>query len=62
MNDSSVTKQDNQIVVEQTVTDNSLETKHESERTVLQNENIEEKRKYPEEITKKSLGLEIRLK
>ena len=66
MNDSSVTKQDNQIVVEQTVTDNSLETKHESERTVLQNENIEEKkkeeRKYPEEVTKKSLGLEIRLK
>ena len=66
MNDSSVTKQDNQIVVEQTVTDNSLETKHESERTVLQNEDIEEKkkeeRKYPEEVTKKSLGLEIRLK
>ena len=66
MNDASVTKQDKQIVVEQTVTDNSLETKHESERTVLQNENIEEKkkeeRKYPEEVTKKSLGLEIRLK
>ena len=66
INDSSATKQDNQIVVEQTVTDNSLETKHESERTVLQNENIEEKkkeeRKYPEEVTKKSLGLKIRLK
>ena len=53
-------------IVEQTTTDNSLETKHESERTVLQNEDIEEKkkeeRKYPEEVTKKSLGLEIRLK
>ena len=53
-------------IVEQTTTDNSLETKQESETTVQQNENIEEnkkeERKYPEEVIKKSLGLEIKLK
>ena len=53
-------------IVEQTITDNSLETKQESETTVQQNENIEEnkkeERKYPEEVIKKSLGLEIKLK
>ena len=40
--------------------------KQESETTVQQNENIEEnkkeERKYPEEVIKKSLGLEIKLK
>ena len=53
-------------IVEQTTTDNSLETKQESETTVQQNENIEEnkkeEKKYPEEVIKKSLGLEIKLK
>ena len=53
-------------IVEQTITDNSLETKQEIETTVQQNENIEEnkkeERKYPEEVIKKSLGLEIKLK
>ena len=52
-------------IVEQTITDNSLETKQEIETTVQQNENIEEnkkeERKYPEEVIKKSLGLEIKL-
>ena len=53
-------------IVEQTITDNSFDTKQESETTVQQNENIEEnkkeERKYPEEVIKKSLGLEIKLK
>ena len=66
INDSSVTKQDNQIVVEQAITDNSPEIKQENETVVQQNENTEEKkkveRKYPEEVIKKSLGLEIKLK
>ena len=66
MNDSSITKQDNQIVVEQAITDNSPEIKQENETVVQQNENTEEKkkveRKYPEEVIKKSLGLEIKLK
>ena len=66
INDSSVTKQDNQIVVEQAITDNSPEIKQENETIVQQNENTEEKkkveRKYPEEVIKKSLGLEIKLK
>ena len=66
INDSSATKQDNQIVVEQTVIDNSPEIKQENEIAVQENENTEEKkkdeRKYPEEVTKKSLGLEIKLK
>jgi len=66
INDSSVTKQDNQIVVEQAITDNSPEIKQENGTVVQQNENTEEKkkveRKYPEEVIKKSLGLEIKLK
>ena len=66
INDSSVTKQDNQIVVEQAITDNSPEIKQENETVVQQNENTEEKkkveRKYLEEVIKKSLGLEIKLK
>ena len=53
-------------IVEQTITDNSLEARQESETTVQQNENIEEnkkeEKKYPEEVIKKSLGLEIKLK
>ena len=66
INDSSITKQDNQIVVEQAITDNSPEIKQENGTVVQQNENTEEKkkveRKYPEEVIKKSLGLEIKLK
>ena len=66
INDSSVTKQDNQIVVEQAITNNSPEIKQENGTVVQQNENTEEKkkveRKYPEEVIKKSLGLEIKLK
>ena len=66
INDSSITKQDNQIVVEQAITDNSPEIKQENGTVVQQNESTEEKkkveRKYPEEVIKKSLGLEIKLK
>ena len=59
-------KDNQEKVVKQAITDNSLETKQENETTVQQNENTEEnkkeERKYPEEVTKKSLGLEIKLK
>ena len=59
-------KDNQEKVVKQAITDNSLETKQENETTVQQNKNTEEnkkeERKYPEEVTKKSLGLEIRLK
>ena len=59
-------KDNQKKVVKQAITDNSLETKQENETTVQQNENTEEnkkeERKYPEEVTKKSLGLEIKLK
>ncbi|WP_339120358.1 murein L,D-transpeptidase catalytic domain family protein [Fusobacterium nucleatum] len=53
--------------VEQTITDNTPETKKEDEIVVIQqNENVQEdkkeERKYPEEVTKKSLGLENKLK
>ena len=54
--------------VEQTVTtDNTLETRKDNETVVPQQnesvqENKKEERKYPEEVTKKSLGLEIKLK
>ena len=53
--------------VEQTITDNTPETKKEDETVVIQqNENVQEdkkeERKYPEEVTKKSLGLENKLK
>ena len=65
-NDSSATKQDNQVAVEQTVTDNSSKIKQDTETVVQENENVEEKkkteRKYSEEVTKRSLGLEIKLK
>ena len=59
-------KDNQEKVVKQAITDNSLETKQENETTVQQNKNTEEnkkeERKYPEEVTKKSLGLEIKLK
>ena len=54
--------------VEQTVTtDNTLETEKDDETVVpQQNENVQEnkkeERKYPEEVTKKSLGIGIKLK
>ncbi|MFC2423260.1 MAG: murein L,D-transpeptidase catalytic domain family protein [Fusobacterium polymorphum] len=54
--------------VEQTVTtDNTLETKKDDETVVpQQNENVQEikkeERKYPEEVTKKSLGIGIKFK
>ena len=53
--------------VEQTITDNTPETKKEDETVVIQQyENVQEdkkeERKYPEEVTKKSLGLENKLK
>ena len=54
--------------VEQTVTtDNTLETRKDNETVVPQQnesvqENKKEERKYPEEVIKKSLGLEIKLK
>ncbi|EFG95761.1 murein L,D-transpeptidase catalytic domain family protein [Fusobacterium nucleatum subsp. nucleatum ATCC 23726] len=53
--------------VEQTITDNTPETKKEDETVVIQqNENVQEdkkeERKHPEEVTKKSLGLENKLK
>ena len=53
--------------VEQTITDNTPETKKEDETVVSQeNENVQEdkkeERKYPEEVIKKSLGLENKLK
>ena len=54
--------------VEQTVTtDNTLETKKDDEIVVpQQNENVQEikkeERKYPEEVTKKSLGIGIKFK
>ena len=54
--------------VEQTVTtDNTLETRKDNETVVTQqNENVQEnkkeERKYPEEVTKKSLGIGIKFK
>ena len=66
LNDENINNQEK--AVEQTVTtDNTLETKKDDETVVpQQNENVQEikkeERKYPEEVTKKSLGLEIRLK
>ena len=54
--------------VEQTVTiDNASETKKDDETVVpQQNENVQEikkeERKYPEEVTKKSLGIGIKFK
>ena len=54
--------------VEQTVTtDNTLETEKDDKTVVpQQNENVQEnkkeERKYPEEVTKKSLGIGIKFK
>ncbi|RRD28868.1 hypothetical protein EII27_00385 [Fusobacterium canifelinum] len=66
LNDENINNQEK--VVEQTIiTDNTLETKNEAETEVSQqNENIQEnkkeERKYPEEVTKKSLGIGIKFK
>ena len=66
LNDENINNQEK--AVEQTVTtDNTLETEKDDKTVVSQqNENVQEnkkeERKYPEEVTKKSLGLEIRLK
>ena len=66
LNDENINNQEQ--AVEQTVTtDNTLETRKDNETVVPQQnesvqENKKEERKYPEEVTKKSLGLEIRLK
>ena len=64
LNDENINNQEK--AVEQTVTtDNTLETK---DKTVVpqQNENVQEnkkeERKYPEEVTKKSLGIGIKFK
>ena len=66
LNDENINSQEK--AVEQTATtDNTSETKKEDETVVIQqNENIhedkKEERKYPEEVIKKSLGLENKLK
>ena len=66
LNDENINSQEK--AVEQTATtDNTSETKKEDETVVIQqNENIQEdkkeERKYPEEVIKKSLGLENKLK
>ena len=66
LNDENINIQEK--AVEQTATtDNTSETKKEDETVVIQqNENVQEdkkeERKYPEEVIKKSLGLENKLK
>ena len=61
LNEESANNQEN--VVENTIIDNSLETKKEDETVPnQQNENKQEERKYPEEVIKKSLGIEIKFK
>ena len=66
LNDENINNQEQ--AVEQTVTtDNTLETRKDNETVVPQQnesvqENKKEERKYPEEVIKKSLGLEIKLK
>ena len=66
LNDENINNQEK--AVEQTVTtDNTLETKKDDETVVpQQNENVQEnkkeERKYPEEVTKKSLGIGIKFK
>ena len=64
LNDENINNQEQ--AVEQTITtDNASETK---DKTVVpqQNENVQEnkkeERKYPEEVTKKSLGIGIKFK
>ena len=66
LNDENINNQEQ--AVEQTVTtDNASETKKDDETVVpQQNENVQEnkkeERKYPEEVTKKSLGIGIKFK
>jgi len=66
LNDENINNQEK--AVEQTVTtDNASETKKDDETVVpQQNENVQEnkkeERKYPEEVTKKSLGIGIKFK
>ena len=66
LNDENINNQEK--AVEQTVTiDNTLETKKDDETVVpQQNENVQEIKKeeikYPEEVTKKSLGIGIKFK
>lgn len=66
LNDENINNREK--AVEQTVTtDNTLETKKDDEIVVpQQNENVQEikkeERKYPEEVTKKSLGIGIKFK
>ena len=66
LNDENINNQEK--AVEQTVTtDNTLETKKDDKTVVSQqNENVQEnkkeERKYPEEVTKKSLGIGIKFK
>ena len=66
LNDENINNQEK--AVEQTVTtDNTSETKKDDETVVpQQNENVQEnkkeERKYPEEVTKKSLGIGIKFK
>ena len=66
LNDENINNQEK--AVEQTVTtDNTLETEKDDETVVpQQNENVQEnkkeERKYPEEVTKKSLGIGIKFK
>ena len=66
LNDENINNQEQ--AVEQTVTtDNTLETRKDNETVVPQQnesvqENKKEKRKYPEEVTKKSLGIGIKFK
>ena len=66
LNDENINSQEK--AVEQTATtDNTSETKKEDETVVIQqNENVQEdkkeERKYPEEVIKKGLGLENKLK
>ena len=66
LNDENINNQEK--AVEQTVTtDNTLETRKDDETVVPQQnesvqENKKEERKYPEEVTKKSLGIGIKFK
>ena len=66
LNDENINNQEQ--AVEQTVTtDNTLETRKDNETVVPQQnesvqENKKEERKYPEEVTKKSLGIGIKFK
>lgn len=66
LNDENINSQE-KAVGQTATTDNTSETKKEDETVVIQqNENVQEdkkeERKYPEEVIKKSLGLENKLK